>query len=392
MKTFLGLLTISVLFALMVFSMKPISEQIRKTSMLASVWFEDSINSNDLKRDYKKRNNIKVMIVPGHDDINSGAEYDGVSEASMNLRVAEYLYKYLNDNQRIDVTLSRDRQGYNKDLNNYLINKKDEIREFVYSQKDQMRRLMDAGEVDSYINIEHNTAPSRVVEILYGINKYVNDNDYDIVIHIHFNDYAGRKVKDGEYSGYSIYVPEQQYSNAKATKEFADSIADSLDEIFPKSNLPKEGSVVESQDLIAIGSYNTADSISLLMEYGYIYERQFHDPEIKDIIFNELAYQTYLGITDFFGDSIPRKNLDFVNNHVIQKSLTKGDSGKDVLALQVHLRNNDLYPLYPANLSGCPVNGYFGECTEKSLKEFQRRYDVEEYVYLGPKTRDLLKR
>ena len=41
-------------------------------------------------------------------------------------------------------------------------------------------------------------------------------------------------------------------------------------------HFPGEG-VVEDQELIAIGSFNTLNPIGLLIEYGYIYESQFYN-------------------------------------------------------------------------------------------------------------------
>ena len=389
MKIFINLFLLSLILASVFLSIKPMISYVQSNRMMASVFFANSIESKDIKDKYNERDRVKVMIVPGHDKINSGAVFDDIKESDMNLRVGEYLFSYLNSNKKVDVTLSRDKNGYNKDLSKYLSNNMEEIREFYNSKKVIMKDLISEGKIFSNINVQHNSAPGRVVDTLYGINKYVNDNKYDIVIHIHFNDYPGRVGKGGKYNGFSIYVPEKQYSNAEATLDLADSISNSLTNLFPKSNMPREDSIVEDQELIAIGSYNTADPASMLIEYGYIYERQFQDPEIKELIFNELAYQTYLGITDFFGDRTERRDFDFSNSHIFSSDLESGDSGRDVLALQALLKRNNVYPPY-SNLNDCPISGYFGDCTEKSLILLQKDNGVSPTGYFGGLSRDIL--
>jgi N-acetylmuramoyl-L-alanine amidase len=125
---------------------------------------------------------------------------------------------------------------------------------------------------------------------------------------VHFNDYPQRKKSSpGDYSGFSIYVPEQQYSNSRSSREIAAQVSKQLGTYYPESNMPKEGSgVVEDQDLIAIGSFNTLDPASLLIEYGYIYEPQFLNPVIRSKVIEDLATQTYVGIHNFFGGSMPK--------------------------------------------------------------------------------------
>ena len=390
MKIIINYIILSVLVALIITTVTIIDSSIQKGDMFASVFFHNSIESKDIKENYNKKDKVKIMIVPGHDDISSGAYFGNVKESDMNLRVGEYLYKYLSDNKKIDVTLSRNRGGYDKNLDKYLKTNLTEIRNFYKSKKIIMRDLISNGKVQSNINVQHNSAPSRVVDILYGINKYVNDNEYDIVLHIHFNDYPGRTGKNGKYNGYSIYVPERQFSNSEATVDLAKSISGSLNNLFSESNMPRESEIIEDQELIAIGSYNTADPAALLIEYGYIYERQFHDPEIQEIIFNELAYQTYLGLTDFFGDKRTRRNFDFSKSHIFNLDIESGDSGRGVLALQALLKEDGVYPIN-SNLSDCPINGYFGGCTERSVKFLQSVNGVDSTGYVGAMTRELLK-
>ena len=164
----------------------------------------------------------------------------------------------------------------------------------------------------SRVAVDHNEAPTATALVLYGINKYANENKVNLVLHLHLNDYPGRKVnKVGKYQGFAIYEPEGQLPNARASKEMARALSGELAHVQPVSNYKKEKpGVVEDQELIAVGSNGTRDGISLLIEYGYIYEKKFTDPTLRDQALRALAHATYLGIENYFNQkialSIPR--------------------------------------------------------------------------------------
>src|SRR6185436_8364106 len=136
-------------------------------------------------------------------------------------------------------------------------------------------RLLGNGTVSKVKDgVIHNSAPPNVALRLFGINKWVNENKVDLAIHVHFNDYPRRNRSiAGEYSGFSIYVPEKQYVNSTTTLAIADSVFNRLDKYNPVSDFPKEDDgIVEEQELIAIGANDTLSAPSMLIEYGYIYE------------------------------------------------------------------------------------------------------------------------
>ena len=69
--------------------------------------------------------------------------------------------------------------------------------------------------------------------------------------------------------------------------------------------------MIEDQELIAIGSNASRDGISVLTEYGYIYEPQFANKETRSVALKEAAYQTYLGIKKFFDENtLPINNYE----------------------------------------------------------------------------------
>lgn len=367
-------------------------------AFLSSVWFQKSIKTEDLLKKFhqatssnkKSSEKIKIMIVPGHDDENFGAAFGTIREADLNVDLGERIYQLLLKEKGVEVFLTRDRFGYQKELKKYLQEEAEAITEFQQVQKEEMKKLISQKKIVPYSNIFHNSARPEVVNILYGINKFANDFEFDIVLHLHFNDYPGRTGQNGKYSGFSIYVPEKQFSNAEVSQDFAQKIQEALSFWFAESDLPNESGIVEDQELIAVGAYNTVDMISVLIEYGYIYESQFNNPEIKEIIFDGLAQATYLGLKNFLKNSEAEINeFDHFKNYSFSKNLQKNDKGVEVLALQHFLKLQSYYPLNN-NLNECPLNGNFGNCTELAIKTFQGDNNLDVTGYLNEETRNFI--
>lgn len=251
------------------------------------------------------------------------------------------------------------------------------------------------------ILLEPNSVANNTSLRLYAINKWANENNVEIVFHIHFNDYRGRNLdQPGKYSGFSIYVPEYQLPNHQASSELAKSLKNQLEKYFAKSDLPAESSIlIEDQELIAVGSNASRDGISVLTEYGYIYEPQFAKKGLRAIVLKEMAYQTYIGIKKNFD-----KNSSFINTretnllpYTWNKTLKKGMEGsEDVIRLQIALLKEGLYPPNSKTLEECPLSGAFKSCTFESIKKFQEKYakDIlskngkteKTNGYAGPKT------
>ena len=355
---------------------------------LASVWFKQSIDADEIIKRYKRAlsnsnrsaDPIKILIVPGHDEDSPGAIYKNssgqiVREADQNLIVGRELFNLLDKEKGIEVFLVRDENGYNPEFSKYLTEKREEIALFYETKRVEMAKLVVNGSVESYQNVHHNSARPEVVQTLYSINKFANDEKFDIVIHLHFNDYPGRRGLSGKYSGFAIYAPEKQFSNSKASKIFAGKLADQLSYLFASSDQPKESAVVEDQELIAVGANNTADPVSVLIEYGYIYESQFNYPVIKDTILKELAHQTYLGIGGFLNEENVRRETAFdfkkylTDRNFSKSELRQGHKSLDVLAWQYYLRDLGVYPVN-GDLNSCPISGNFGDCTAKALAKY----------------------
>ena len=356
---------------------------------VASIFFIESSKPEVLKEVLDKplpvERKLRILVVPGHDNEYWGTQYKGVKEAEMTLTLGKELARLLLQDGKFEVTLSRDDNGYFPVLAKYFEEEKKEILDFAKSKKKIMKDLEISGKIALKLDgVSHNNAPSPVVVRLYGINKWANENNIDLVIHVHFNDYPRRKLSSpGTYSGFSIYVPEHQYSNSRSSKDIAYEVSKQLQTYYPESNMPKEGEgVVEDQDLIAIGSFNTLDPASLLVEYGYIYEPQFLDQTIRGKIINDLATQTYIGINNFFG----KNNFDLSGKynttllpHTFQDVLLGGmKNNPSILSLQAALVLEGVFPPEEYDEHSCPLAGTYGACTKKSLALFQKKYNISD--------------
>ncbi|MDQ5893652.1 MAG: MurNAc-LAA protein, partial [Patescibacteria group bacterium] len=291
----------------------------------------------------------------------------------------------------------RDKFNWHPTLANYFNTHWSEIMTFFEERKSETLQLVNSGTVKRIEDgLIHNSARRDVALRLYGINKWSNENQIDIAIHIHFNDYPRRNASEpGKYSGFAIYVPEKQYANSTTTSAIADSIFKRLAKYNAVSDYPPEESgIVEEQDLIAIGSYNTLDVPSMLIEYGYIYEPQFADATVRDSTLRDLAFQTYLGLQDFFGSgndfSLAYDTLMLPYNWT--GDITTKDSNKsDVLALQSALLLEGTYPPQAKTKNDCPRSGKFGPCTISALAEFQKKYGIDgNGERVGSETRKVL--
>lgn len=245
---------------------------------------------------------VNILVVPGHEPKYGGAEYNNLKERDLVLKIGDHLTTYLKTEPAFTVMQSRNTVGWNPILSKYFTDNWNDIITWRAKHVKERAALIAVGKYTIRETVQHNTAASAVSVRLHGINKWSNENDIDIAIHLHINDNPRSNTSiPGKYSGFTIYVPDGQHLNGTTTRALAEAIKKRLALHYPVSNLPGErAGVVDSQDLIAIGSYNSASAASMLIEYGYIYEKQFTDPAEREIILKDLAYQTHLGIQDFF--------------------------------------------------------------------------------------------
>ncbi|OHA27486.1 MAG: hypothetical protein A3C08_00660 [Candidatus Taylorbacteria bacterium RIFCSPHIGHO2_02_FULL_47_18] len=273
---------------------------------VAGVFFTDSITEGELKEAYAKaargEGKVKILIVPGHDDDSWGTEYNGIREADLTMRVGEALAAQFAKNSAYEATLLRGRDGYLSAFETYFAEHREVVRAEVVAKKKIMKDLLAAGSVERVEGVGHNKAALDVALRLYAINKWANENAFHLVLHLHFNDFGGRTARNmNQYGGFALYVPDGQYSNARASYAVAESLFSELSSLFTKSNLPKEDAgIVPDQSLIAIGAYNTLDAVSVLIEYAYIYEAPLRTPSGRKEAIQRFADATYRGVERFF--------------------------------------------------------------------------------------------
>lgn len=353
-----------------------------------------------LKNKYDSRGTqkVRILIVPGHEPNFGGTEYGSLKERDMNVALSKYLAQFFVNNGKYEVVVARNEKEWNPVLSKYFTDHMNEIISFYQESKSETLHDVASGKMSAFSTqkVYHNAAPKDVAYRLYGINKWIDENRIDIAIHIHFNDYSRRDSgSPGKYSGFAIYVPEDKYDNSTTTRAVAQSVFKRLAKYNAVSNLSLEDrGIVPDDDLIAVGAYNTADSASMLIEYSYIYEPQFATDSVRDSSLKELAFETYLGVQDFFGSgndvSLAFDTL-VLPHHFANEFDDKNSKLEDVMALQTALILDGTYPPSSMDKNDCPRSGRLGPCTKKALDDFQKKYSITgEKGIVGKKTLEIL--
>lgn len=245
---------------------------------------------------------VKILIVPGHDRQSPGAIYGKVKEMDMNQALADKILELLKQDPNFDVHITRDSGGYTKEFQDYFSNNKESIDIFTESSKANMLSNVASGLFTKKENTPHGLASEDTAFRLYGFNKWVNTNDVDVVLHVHFNDHKrkNRWVK-GNRKGFAIYVPDEELVNSGASRGLAESIFEQLKTKYSVSDYYKEmAGVVPDQKLIATGANHTLISsvASILVEYSYIYE--FTTDIARQNAYENMSQLTVQGIRDYF--------------------------------------------------------------------------------------------
>lgn len=360
----------------------------------AAAFFVKSVTTTQIQSAYAPAKKVHILIVPGHQPSLGGTEFGGVWERDVVVDIANSLATLLAQNPNYDVMVARSETAWNPILQNYFDTHALEIDTFEQSLAAQMQNhLADGSILPEADQIYHLTVSSAAARQLYGINKWTSDNGYDITLHLHINDDPEHRAgRAGKYDGFAVYVPDHQYSNAEASKAIGEAIAARLNAYHATSTLAKEDvGIVPDQQLIAIGSNNSASGAALLIEYGYIYEPQFQTVSVRTAAVREYAYQTYLGLQDFFKDPVSQTygSIAFPYDWT-EITGKKNEKDAGVYALQAALHYLGFYPPRGKNFSDCPVSGTLGACTRSAIMSYQRTHKLEATGLLGPKTRAAL--
>lgn len=355
----------------------------------------EGIAPNELQQRYDDRK-LRISIIPGHDDeTGSGARFAGLKEADVNLQLAKNLVSFFRNDGHFAVFLTRDDNGYLSWFKDYFENRREEILAFRDEARKNINTLLEQGQFVPKTIVDHNFASAEDALKLYGINKWTQDNNIDLAIHIHFNDYPDRPWNEpGKYSGFSIYIPESQLPNHKTSRILAQSISSQLIRYFHASTNPVEkDGIIEDQKLIAIGTNGSLKNPSILIEYSYLYESPLiASAGIRRPLLNEMAYQTYRGVKLYFDPGaepflapssfLPRR-WDAPINFGVQHN-------PEALALQIALSQERVYPATGFDPHDCLLTGSFGPCTKGAVQAFQRKYKLPVTGGVGPLTLDTL--
>jgi len=346
------------------------------------------VSAGSILDDYNN-SKVRMVIVPGHDDdlASGGTQFRGLTEARLNLQLSEELVKLFGADERFEVFITRDVNGPKEPFASYFKDSRDAIIAFRNASIVFARELIKTGRVRNVASSANSSGNEASIK-LYGANKWINENGVRLALHVHFNDYAGRTLsRIGKYSGFMIFVPEGQLTNHHVSAPVGRSVWSQLKKHFPTSDNPTElGGPIEEQKLIAVGGSSTlnSDVAAILIEYGYIYESAWINSDTRPMIIKELAYQTYVGV---------KKSLEPAWNEALGETSTKPfvwnsemkrnpKGNQQILALQIALTKDGLYPPAGFSRNDCPISGIFGPCTRKGVLAFQARYKLARSGYV----------
>lgn len=270
------------------------------SALLAISQIAETSNSSPSVLSLNKK--IRILLVPGHEPNDGGAIYGKIKERDLNLLLSTEIKNILSANPNLEIIMARDQNGWNSDLKNYVTTGSTAIMNWVLDMKNKMLAKVSSGKF-KIINpsMKHNDATSEAVLYLYGTNKWIEENNIDLVLHVHFNNNPKYKGKPN-YSGYCMYVPDSQYGNASSSRIFANYLNAEISKIENKSNMPQEkDTIISDQELIAIGNYDVLKIPSVLVEYAYIYEPMMTSSSTRNIFIDKAASSTATAINKYIG-------------------------------------------------------------------------------------------
>ena len=215
----------------------------------------------------------KIALIAGHDYRASSGGASGIAgkESEINLKIALRLEDYLESQKFAEVFVNRRKLKYDPGLISYIQNKSDK---------------KTGGKNISYYRILTETA------------NYLNENKLDIIVNIHMNDVNEKFKNRRNFEGFCIYYSTDN-ADAKHSKLLAECISSSLKKHkFKISNNSKElGGVLRCSDWVLVGNHRIKlMEPSILIEYGYVYEKKFRKSETHDYV----AYCTNEGIKEYY--------------------------------------------------------------------------------------------
>ncbi len=250
----------------------------------------------------------KILIVAGHEPKAGGAdEFKTIKERDLNLQLSNDLQDILSANPNLEIIIARDNNGWNPDLKNYVETSSTTIMEWASAMKNKMIGKVDSGEIELIDpNMKHNNAATNAVLYLFGTNKWIEKNNIDLVLHVHFN--SNPKINGKPvFHGYCMYIPEHQYSNSSSSRIFANYLNTEISKIEKPSNMLQEKDlIIEDQELIATGVYDTLKVPVVVIEYAYIYEPMMLSSSTRNSFIEYAASSTAIAIEKYIASELKK--------------------------------------------------------------------------------------
>ena len=242
-----------------------------------------------------------ILIVPGHDTNSGGASFLGIYERDLVVDVADNIATLLGQDPKYKIIIARNKQNWNPIFADYLANNKQAILDFKDQHQTAYKLLVASGQEKVVPDMgEHTLATPKTAIELYGINMWADENDVDLIIHLHFNNSKRRNVKlPGLHHGFDVFIPQKQNVNATTSRTIAENIYKELEKKFTPEAPGYYNSLFEDHSLIALGASNTLTKPAILIEYAYMYEKILRTDASRKQALEQMAEQTVLGIKDY---------------------------------------------------------------------------------------------
>jgi N-acetylmuramoyl-L-alanine amidase len=246
-------------------------------------------------------NPFTILIVPGHDINAGGTSFRGIYERDLVVDVADDISLLLSQDPKYKIIVARDKQTWNPIFADYFASNRQAIIDFKNQHQVAYKLLVSSGQEKVVPDMgEHTLATPKTAIELYGINKWADENNVDLIINLHFNNSKRKNVKlPGEHSGFDMFIPERQSVNAATSRTIAEDVYNELKKKFKPEAPGYYNSLFEDQSLIALGASNTLTKPSMLIEYGYIYEKKLLTVASRKQTLEQMAEQTVAGIQDY---------------------------------------------------------------------------------------------
>ena len=243
-----------------------------------------------------------ILVVPGHDTNTGGAQYRDVYERDIVVTVAQKIAALLATSSNYKIIVARDTQTWNPILQNYFDENKQNIIDFKDEHQVAAAAALSSGQ-EKYVPDEasHSIVNATSSLELYGINKWADENPVDLILHLHFNNSERPNMNEpGSYHGFTMFIPDKQRVNATTSRAIGQDIYAELKKFFTPEIVGNNGtSLIEDQSLIALGGSETLTKPAILIEYGYVYDKNLQDPTDRDKTLSQMAVQTVAGIQDY---------------------------------------------------------------------------------------------